>query len=256
MLVILRLHADMYPGLPGKRFIGAMGFLFMVAIVSGVVLYWPFTRRLKFGTVRNKSRRIAWLDWHNLLGVVTIGCGAGGRRHRCHQRAMPKSCSASGQRNELAAMAAPYAGKPTPAQLASLDTRVVGNAMKTTPGMDPAFIAFPGTPFTARIISPCFCAATRRDVAAGETGAAGWRDRRSVRCPRAAGLSEAVLVSQPLHFGDYGGMPLKIIWALLTSSPSSCSAAGSICGSSNAASTAATPSRGNLYCSRPNDRST
>ena len=24
-----------------------------------------------------------------------------------------------------------------------------------------------------------------------------------------------MLVSQPLHFGDYGGMPLKIIWALL-----------------------------------------
>ena len=25
----------------------------------------------------------------------------------------------------------------------------------------------------------------------------------------------ALLVSQPLHFGDYGGMPLKILWALL-----------------------------------------
>ena len=24
-----------------------------------------------------------------------------------------------------------------------------------------------------------------------------------------------LLVSQPLHFGDYGGMPMKIIWALL-----------------------------------------
>jgi len=24
-----------------------------------------------------------------------------------------------------------------------------------------------------------------------------------------------LLVSQPLHFGDYGGMPLKIIWAVL-----------------------------------------
>jgi len=23
------------------------------------------------------------------------------------------------------------------------------------------------------------------------------------------------LLSQPLHFGDYGGMPLKIIWAIL-----------------------------------------
>jgi uncharacterized iron-regulated membrane protein len=25
----------------------------------------------------------------------------------------------------------------------------------------------------------------------------------------------ALLVSQPLHFGDYGGMPMQIIWALL-----------------------------------------
>jgi uncharacterized iron-regulated membrane protein len=25
----------------------------------------------------------------------------------------------------------------------------------------------------------------------------------------------ALFVSQPLHFGDYGGMPLKIIWAVL-----------------------------------------
>jgi uncharacterized iron-regulated membrane protein len=25
----------------------------------------------------------------------------------------------------------------------------------------------------------------------------------------------ALFVSQPLHFGDYGGMPMKIVWALL-----------------------------------------
>jgi uncharacterized iron-regulated membrane protein len=26
---------------------------------------------------------------------------------------------------------------------------------------------------------------------------------------------KTLLVSQPLHFGDYGGVPLKIIWTLL-----------------------------------------
>ena len=25
----------------------------------------------------------------------------------------------------------------------------------------------------------------------------------------------SLFVSQPLHFGDYGGMPLKILWAVL-----------------------------------------
>jgi uncharacterized iron-regulated membrane protein len=27
--------------------------------------------------------------------------------------------------------------------------------------------------------------------------------------------AKALFVSQPLHFGDYGGLPLKLAWALL-----------------------------------------
>ncbi len=41
-----------------------------------------------------------------------------------------------------------------------------------------------------------------------------------------------LLVSQPLHFGDYGGMPFKIIWAILDVSRSSSSSAASTFGSS------------------------
>ena len=26
---------------------------------------------------------------------------------------------------------------------------------------------------------------------------------------------DALFVSQPLHFGDYGGMPMKILWVIL-----------------------------------------
>ena len=41
---------------------------------------------------------------------------------------------------------------------------------------------------------------------------------KPAKCPMRATCPvylKALLVSQPLHFGDYGGMPLKIIWALL-----------------------------------------
>ncbi|MGH8375075.1 MAG: PepSY-associated TM helix domain-containing protein, partial [Pseudomonas sp.] len=73
MLTMLRLHVDMFAGLPGKLLLAFMGVLFVVAIVSGTVLYLPFMRRLKFATVRqDKSTRLRWLDLHNLIGVVTL----------------------------------------------------------------------------------------------------------------------------------------------------------------------------------------
>ena len=52
MHVMLQLHVDLFAGLPGKLFLGLMGLLMVAAIVSGVVLYAPFMRKLDFGTVR------------------------------------------------------------------------------------------------------------------------------------------------------------------------------------------------------------
>ncbi|MGB3623076.1 MAG: PepSY domain-containing protein, partial [Ketobacter sp.] len=72
MYIMFKLHVDLFAGLPGMLFLGFMGLLFVVAIVSGVVLYSPFMRKLDFGTVRTqRSTRLQWLDLHNLLGVVT-----------------------------------------------------------------------------------------------------------------------------------------------------------------------------------------
>jgi len=56
------------------------------------------------------------------------------------------------------------------------------------------------SPLTSRIIQPVLIDA--------ETGAL--TDTRELPW-----YVKTVLVSQPLHFGDYGGMPLKIIWAVL-----------------------------------------
>jgi uncharacterized iron-regulated membrane protein len=215
MLVVLKLHTDLYAGQPGKLFLGAMGFLFMMAIVSGVVLYWPFTRRLSFGTIRAvKTRRIVWLDWHNLLGAVTIvwtlvvaGTGV--------VNTLAEVMLSTWKANELAAMAAPYAGKPPPAHLASLD-RTIADATRAAPGMSIGFIAFPGTPFTS---SHHFAVFMR-----GETPVTGRLLKPVLLDGETAEVTDvrdlplylkALLISQPLHFGDYGGMPLKIIWAVL-----------------------------------------
>jgi Uncharacterized iron-regulated membrane protein len=215
MLVILKLHTDMFAGQAGKLFLGGMGLLFLIAIISGVVLYWPFVRRLDFGTIRQaKSSRVTWLDWHNLIGVTTVAWAA------------MVSCTGvintwaepmldQWRTNELASMTAPYAGMPPRAHAASLD-EIVDNAQKAAAGMEVAFIAFPGTPFssshhftafmrgdqplTSRLLKPVLLDAETAEVA----------DTRDLPF-----YLRALFISQPLHFGDYGGTPLKIIWALL-----------------------------------------
>ncbi|WBO23892.1 PepSY-associated TM helix domain-containing protein [Sphingomonas abietis] len=214
---LFRLHSDLFAGLPGELLLGTMGLLFVTAIVSGVVLYGPFTRRLDFGIVRTgRSRRLRWLDLHNLLGVVTLAwtviVGVTGTVNE-----LSTPLFALWQQTDVAAMLAPWQGKPPPRpdQLFSAQA-ALDLASKALPGTVVTSIVFPGdddgtpyhyllwahgsTPLTSRLFSPVLI-----DARTGKLTAI-------VRMPWNLRTLE---VSRPLHFGDYGGTPLKVIWALL-----------------------------------------
>jgi uncharacterized iron-regulated membrane protein len=93
----------------------------------------------------------------------------------------------------------------------------MASARRALPGNNPQFIAFPGgafstpghyavffqgaTPLTERLLTPA--------LIDGETG-----ELTDVR-PMPLSM-KALQLSQPLHFGDYGGLPLKLLWAALT----------------------------------------
>lgn len=217
MWVMLKLHVDLFAGLPGKLFLGFMGLLLLVAIVSGVVLYAPFMRKLDFGTVRRERRpRLKWLDLHNLLGIVTLvwafTVGATGMINTWADLVIKYW-----QYDQLSALLAPYKGQPeTPKAERGSVQRSLEVALERAPGMKVSFIAFPGTafssphhntvflrgnePFTSRLLQPVLVDARTAEVTAS---------------PQLPWYLTALLVSQPLHFGDYGGMPMQILWALL-----------------------------------------
>jgi uncharacterized iron-regulated membrane protein len=215
MYVMLKLHVDLFAGLAGKLFLGLMGILLVTAIVSGVVLYAPFMRKLDFGAVRrDRSPRVKWLDLHNLLGAVTIVwltvVGLTGIINTWADLVIKYW-----QFDQMSQMTAPYKGLAPPARHGSLDA-AVRSALAREPQMNLGFIAYPGTlfssphhyavfmrgtePLTARLFKPVLV----------DTQTAKVTDSRELPW-----YVTALLVSQPLHFGDYGGMPMKIIWALL-----------------------------------------
>jgi uncharacterized iron-regulated membrane protein len=217
MWIMFKLHVDLFAGLPGTLFLGFMGLLLVIAIISGVVLYAPFMRKLEFGEVRRtRSTRVKWLDLHNLLGIVTLVwalvVGATGVINTWADL-MVKYW----QYSELSVLLEPYKGQPTVAlaERASVQ-KSMDAAMAHAPGMAVSFLAFPGTafssphhttfflhgdePLTARLLQPVMV-----DAKTGAVTAA----------PQLPWYLTALLISQPLHFGDYGGMPMQIIWALL-----------------------------------------
>jgi uncharacterized iron-regulated membrane protein len=112
------------------------------------VLYLPFMRRLKFATVRqDKSTRLRWLDLHNLIGVVTLTwalvVGVTGVISACADLII-----AAWRQDSLSAMIEPYKHAPPLSQRAPA-TELLSIAAKAAPGMQPDFIAFPGTRFSS-----------------------------------------------------------------------------------------------------------
>ena len=112
-------------------------------------------------------------------------------------------------------MVEPYRGAPPLTERAPA-THLLAIAEQAAPGMRPDFIAFPGTRFssehhyavfmkgathlTSHLLTPVLIDA--RTLAVTAVGERPW-------------YMDAMGLSQPLHFGDYGGRPMQILWAVL-----------------------------------------
>ena len=213
---VRRLHTDLFSDLPGALFQATMGLLFVIALVSGVVLYAPFMRKLAFGTVRaDRSRRIRWLDLHNLLGIATLAwmlvVGLTGILNELNVPLF-----GLWRATDLAALTASNKGIPLAQNLSApqvafdtvhalLPDRTISSIIypTTSPFGSPIhFVVWTkgNQPLTARLFTPVLLDA--------ETG----KLNTVLDLPW---YLRALELSRPLHFGDYGGAPLKIIWVIL-----------------------------------------
>jgi uncharacterized iron-regulated membrane protein len=105
-------------------------------------------------------------------------------------------------------------GHAPPLRLTSVDA-AVDTVLRAAPGMKLASVFFPGSAFSSahhyaiflRGATPVGSRLLKPALVDAETG-------KLTAMEDMPWYTRMLFVSQPLHFGDYAGLPLKILWAL------------------------------------------
>jgi len=216
MHVILAIHESLLLGLPGALFLAFIGLVFLVSMLSGVLIYAPFMKNLSFATLRkNRHQKLKWLDLHNLTGIITlVWFSVVGITGVINELSKPLFGLWQQQEVKSALQKNPKQAITVHQGLSSIDS-AWNLAAEKLPNNTITSINFPGhaysspsayliwtkgnTALTAKLFNPVLI-----DARTGE-----FIDE--VHMPWYLRTLE---LSRPLHFGDYGGLPLKIIWAL------------------------------------------
>lgn len=211
---ILEMHRALFLGLTGELVMGLMALSFIVSLATGFLIYGPFMRHLHFGTYRiMANKRTRWFDLHNLVGIVTftwaIVVGATG-----FINAISTPLFGFWRAQIMPSILAPYKGMPSPTHVHAIDT-VVTTVEQSMPTMRVNSVLFPNAVFgspqhflvwtsgktslTSRLMTPVLI-----DAQSGQI-------TQSKSLPWYLRLLE---ISRPLHFGDYAGTPLRLLWGL------------------------------------------
>ncbi|WP_069206517.1 PepSY-associated TM helix domain-containing protein [Sphingomonas panacis] len=211
--ILLALHGELLAGLLGRLFIAIVGLTALISIISGVVVYAPFASDRPFGDIRkSRGRPLAWLDRHNVAGIaiaawLTVVAVTG------FMNAIEKPLFTLWR-----AQIGGFLPKIAAGGKAIGPDQALSSARAAAPDMLFETVIFPGPapgiagyylvwgegtrPLTSRLTAPVAVNAANGAAVGNGALPMPWYLR-------------ALDVSRPLHFGDYGGLPLKMIWALL-----------------------------------------
>ena len=211
--ILLRLHSEWFLDLPGQLFGAAIAIIVLISLVTGTAIHAPFVRRLLFGTIRRgRGARIVQLDLHNLFGVVLLGwlflVTASGVLLSVNVLLVP-----IWRATEMREMAG---NDVRPPKFVPLD-QVIAAAQVARPDRELRFVFYPGTDFSSAGHFTVGLFGQHRfderlfDVVLVDAATGVVSGARAMPW-----YLKAVLVAAPLHYGNYGGLPLKLLWAAST----------------------------------------
>jgi uncharacterized iron-regulated membrane protein len=210
------LHANWFLGPVGELIGAAIALLVLLSLLSGLVVYAPYVKRIAFGVLRRgRGARLLQLDLHNFIGAIVLGWAlvvtVTGLMLGFGQLA-----EGMWQAEQLPRLQAEFGGAiADPRKPTATPDQAWQAAAKALPDAKVVSVIWPDTEYSTQRHYTVFLSGKEgiRErmyqiaLVDGDTGAVA-----AVRQPPL--YLQAIWLSQPFHFGDYGGLPLKLLWTL------------------------------------------
>ncbi|MGC4087544.1 MAG: PepSY-associated TM helix domain-containing protein [Polyangiaceae bacterium] len=213
--VVFHLHAELLAGPVGRLLVGAIGLALLVTLVTGAVVYGPLMKRFTFGLLRRgRHRRVLFADLHKLLGAASFGWTLTVTVTGI-LLSLASTLLQVYAMTELAALAAPYAKEAPIEDVSTLDA-AVRNAEQRS-GRQAGTVLLPGSDLSSpRHYAVLLTGNQGLDKRVFTMGLVDAKDPSVFTEKQLPWYLRMILVSEPLHFGDYGGYPLKLLWVVFS----------------------------------------
>ncbi|MFN3454252.1 MAG: PepSY-associated TM helix domain-containing protein [Pseudobdellovibrio sp.] len=214
--IVLELHREFFLGSYGKLYVGLIGFLYVLMLVTGFYLYGNFMKGRTFREIRT-GEIFKNLDYHKFFGAVTFGwalvVGLSGTL-----LAFNGVLIKIFQKNTLEMLNAEYAHVEHLEQIPQAPLKKVFlSALEAKPDMHITYISFPDTEFG--LPNKFLFLMNGRTPLTEKISEVVVIDAQTANLVRVVELPlylKMVMLSEPLHFGNYGGLYLKGIWLVFT----------------------------------------
>ncbi|MEM6813690.1 MAG: PepSY-associated TM helix domain-containing protein [Bacteroidota bacterium] len=69
---IRHIHVRLFNGILGRIWVGFGGLALLISTITGILIYGEFMKRQFFGAIRNKNLKLKSADYHKIIGITTL----------------------------------------------------------------------------------------------------------------------------------------------------------------------------------------
>lgn len=211
-----QIHVRLYEGFWGRQLVGLAGVAFVIVTITGFLIYGNFMKKQPYPKIRRKNIRILMADWHKILGIsalafnfiIAVSGGWLGLQPKLMQWFSIKAPNHFETKEVI--------NKKKDSKIAVHWNEVFKTVKQEFPDLKPGYVrASEDGTATIEVYGSIEGQIYERNINSIILSKSTYKPLYKFDVRQGSFTDKLYSVQEALHFGDFGGLGLKILYTLL-----------------------------------------